>query len=202
MSPAQSTISRVLAATSRAVHLVSYHANRLASWWLIGALGLMAILIGAQVFCRYILNNSLFWSEEVGRILLVQISFLGASIAFKAGVHPSIRTFVDRLSPACQRPVQLFTLAISCAFFAVLAWYGVHFAAFISQQVTPSLGISKAIPVAVIPIASAISVIHALAHMSTLLDKNNNINQQDTQVTNIITNNSPKTPHPQDGGQS
>ncbi len=153
--------------------------NRFASWWLVLALGLMALLIGTQVFCRYVLNNSLFWSEEVGRILLVQITFLGASIAFKVGVHPSIRTFMDCLKPVHQRSIQLFTHIISCIFFAVLAWYGVHFAAFISQQVTPSLGISKAIPVAIIPIASAISVIHGLSHISAILYQNFLINQKD-----------------------
>lgn len=165
---------------------LSHHANRLASWWLIMALGLMSILIGTQVFCRYILNNSLFWSEEVGRILLVQITFLGASIAFKSGLHPSIRTFMERLSLRSQRRAHLATLIIALAFFLTLTWYGAHFALFISKQVTPSLGISKAIPVAIIPLASVFASLHALTAICVFFSKKNLQYQHTIEDTNIL----------------
>lgn len=156
-------IASCLAFLCRALHTLSDVLNRGASWWLIIALVLMSILIGVQVFCRYILNNSLFWSEEVGRILLVQITFLGSSIAFKKGVHPSIHIFLSRLKESHQRVIQAFVFLVSAGFFFALTWYGSHFAYFIHQQITPSLGISKAIPIAVIPIASAFTCIHALS---------------------------------------
>ena len=41
----------------------------------------MALVILLQVFCRYALNHSLFWSEELGRMLLVWLTFIGASVA-------------------------------------------------------------------------------------------------------------------------
>ncbi len=178
--------TRVFENVTKILTILSDKLNRFASWWLIVALALMSILIGVQVFCRYILNNSLFWSEEVGRILLVQITFLGASIAFKSGIHPSIRTLVERFSLANQRRIHLFTLAISLAFFATLAWYGTHFALFISKQVTPSLGISKALPVAIIPLASAIASIHALASICANLTEKNLLNKIDTQDMHIL----------------
>ncbi len=196
-----SSLSDLFNTFSGLLNSLSHHTNRIASYWLITALGLMAILIGVQVFCRYILNNSLFWSEEVGRILLVQITFLGASIAFKSGIHPSIRTLMDRFSPQYQRYIQLFTLIVSCGFFAVLAWYGTNFAIFVSQQVTPSLGISKAIPVAVIHIASAMACIHGLAQITTILQNNSLLNQYNIKLTNIVTHNKSTHP-PQGGGQS
>lgn len=178
--------------------ILSDRLNSFASWWLILNLALMSILIGAQVFCRYILNNSIFWSEEVGRILLVQITFLGASIAFKSGLHPSIRTLVDRFSLTNQRRIQLFTLAISLLFFVTLAWYGTHFALFISKQVTPSLGISKALPVAIIPLASAIAAIHALTAICETCKKTfeKRIDNKDTHILGTFSKNS------KHGGQS
>ncbi len=179
-------MSHAFAQFTKALNSLSNATNRFASWWLILALGLMSILIGTQVFYRYILNNSLFWSEELGRILLVQITFLGASIAFKSGVHPSIRTFMERLSLPNQRRVTLFTLAISLAFFLTLTWYGAHFALFISKQVTPSLGISKALPVAIIPLASAFASLHALAAICTVFIKKDKQNQTSTKDTNIL----------------
>lgn len=173
----------------------------------------MALLVGTQVFCRYVLNSSLFWSEEVGRILLVQITFLGASIAFKSGLHPSIRTFVECLNFTTQRRVHLVTLGVALVFFLTLTWYGTHFALFISKQVTPSLGISKALPVAIIPLASAFASLHAFtAIWNHFFDKNNKLYQENTQDTNILRtfskNSDTKlqhpnnTPHKKDGGQS
>ncbi len=35
----------------------------------------MAAVVILQVFCRYILNYSLFWSEELARFLLVWLTF-------------------------------------------------------------------------------------------------------------------------------
>lgn len=188
----------VLACTFKKITVIlntlSNYANKGASWWLIIALGLMSILIGAQVFCRYILNNSLFWSEEVGRILLVQITFLGASIAFKNGVHPSIRTFTDFLSPKNQMRVHLFTLVIALGFFTILAWYGAHFAVFISKQITPSLGISKSITVAIIPIASTIAALHAMAGIVSIISKKTLLNQDNIQFRNKDTHINFKAP--------
>ena len=48
----------------------------------------MAAVVAAQVFWRYGLNASLFWSEELARHLLVWMTFLGASTAYRRRVHP------------------------------------------------------------------------------------------------------------------
>ena len=56
-------------------------------------LGLGILMIGvvaAQVFFRYVLNHSLFWSEELARYILVWLTFLGASVAYRRGVHPRV----------------------------------------------------------------------------------------------------------------
>ena len=50
----------------------------------------MAAVIILQVIFRYVLNHSLFWSEELARYLLVWLTFLGASSAYYRKVHPGI----------------------------------------------------------------------------------------------------------------
>jgi hypothetical protein len=70
-------------------------------------LGLGILMIGvvaAQVFFRYVLNHSLFWSEELARYILVWLTFLGASVAYRRGVHPRIDLFVSRLARAVPGP--------------------------------------------------------------------------------------------------
>ena len=53
----------------------------------------MAALVAVQVFFRYVLNHSLFWSEELARYFLVWLTFLGASVAYYRKVHPGIDIF-------------------------------------------------------------------------------------------------------------
>ena len=45
----------------------------------------MTLLIFWQVVCRYVMNNSLTWSEELGRYFFVWITFIGLPVALKYG---------------------------------------------------------------------------------------------------------------------
>ena len=77
--------------------------NRWIEFFLFG-LGLsMSIIIAVQVFCRYVLNHSLFWSEELARYLLVWLTFLGASVAYYRNVHPGIDVIYARMPNSIQK---------------------------------------------------------------------------------------------------
>lgn len=140
--------------------------NRAVEWSLFGMGFSMALLVAVQVVCRYLLNHSLFWSEEVARILLVWISFLGASVAYRRGVNPSVSFVTDRLAPSVQRIVAVLVHLLAAVFFVVLVIYGYNFAAFVAKQITPALGIPKWIPHSIMPISGALMLIHALAFLT------------------------------------
>lgn len=52
---------------------------------LIALLVTMTLLMGLQVFSRYILNASLSWSEELTRYLFIWSGFLSISYCIKSG---------------------------------------------------------------------------------------------------------------------
>ena len=58
----------------------------------------ISVIIFVQVICRYVFNHSLYWSEEVGRYLLIWITFLGASVGVKRYSHIGI-DFLYNKSP-------------------------------------------------------------------------------------------------------
>lgn len=71
---------------------------------------LMAVMVSTiilQVFCRFVLNNPLSWSEELARYAFVWITFLGAAVAYRHGAHIFVETIVVLLPRRLQ---------------AVLAW--------------------------------------------------------------------------------
>ena len=65
-------------------------------------LTVMTITILIQVTFRYLLSNPLDWTEEVGRLMLVWMTFCGATLIFMKLEHPSIDLFV-RLFPSSIR---------------------------------------------------------------------------------------------------
>lgn len=125
----------------------------------------MAGVIGAQVFFRYVLNASLFWSEELGRVLLVQLTFFGAAVAYRAGAHIGVDTVVCRLSPAGRNMAARCTHLASLFLFVVMAIYGFQFAEFLSVQMTTALGVSKRIPFMAVPLSGCIMAVHCLCFL-------------------------------------
>jgi len=61
---------------------------------------LLAVMVATmllQVFCRYVLNASLSWSEELTRLLFVWLTFLGFGLAVRRGALPTIFVLGDRV---------------------------------------------------------------------------------------------------------
>ena len=126
----------------------------------------MAGLTLAQVFARYVLNHSIFWSEEVGRMILIALTFLGASAAWYRGAHIGIDVAVARLPGAARRWVRAFALACGIAFGVFLTVEGVRFAHFVRRQIMSATGVTRTVPAAVVPLGGAILALHALAELA------------------------------------
>ena len=100
---------------------------RLSRWagWLIHAgialpVALMALILMGQVFFRYGLNASLYWSEELARYILVMMTFLGALFLLQ---RDSLTTIVLGAPPSTTTVGRrLLAYAPTLIFFGVLAW--------------------------------------------------------------------------------
>ena len=125
----------------------------------------MSILVAVQVFSRYVLNHSLFWSEELSRFLLVWITFLGASVVYYRGANASVDFLYLRLGKIGRRNLDLIVNIVSLIFFTVMMIYGWQFAHFVRTQVSAALYLPKWIPHSIIPISGAILVIHSLNNL-------------------------------------
>lgn len=126
---------------------------------------IMAVVVAAQVFARYVLNHSLFWSEELARFLLVWLTFLGATVAYRRQVNPGVDILVRRLTGLSRRLCATVVHLCALALFGVMVVYGYQFAHFVRLQVTPALGLPKWLPHAIIPISGAILAVHALGFL-------------------------------------
>ena len=140
--------------------------NRWTEFAVFGLGATMAAVVAVQVFFRYVLNQSLFWSEELARFQLVWLTFLGAAVAYRRGAHPGIDALHARLPPAWRRATTVLVHGVSAALFAVMIVYGAQFAYFVRNQISPALGLPKWIVFAVIPVGGALLLVHAVAFLA------------------------------------
>lgn len=145
---------------------LSLFINRLVEYLLFGLGFSMALIVAAQVFSRYLLNYSIFWSEELARFLLVWLSFLGASVAYRRGAHASIEVVYERLPAWGQNAAALATHLSALLFSGIMIFYGLKFAWFVRHQISPALYMPKWIPHGIIPLCGAILAVHALAFLA------------------------------------
>ncbi|WP_299074053.1 TRAP transporter small permease [uncultured Paraglaciecola sp.] len=72
-----------------------------------GLLAVMLMMILAQVFFRYVLNDSLAWTEELAKFAMVWIACLVAPWAYRAHLNVSIQMFADALPALLRRATEI-----------------------------------------------------------------------------------------------
>lgn len=86
----------------------------------------LAGVVFLQFFTRYVLNDSMAWTEEIARYLLIWVTFIGAAIAVRRGTHISVEAVLHFI-PARAAPVLRFVIdVITVGFLALLCWYAVE----------------------------------------------------------------------------
>ena len=142
---------------------LSRRTNALIEKSLFGLKALMVGVVAAQVFFRYALNHSLFWSEELARYILVWMTFLGATVAYHRGAHPRIDLATTGSHPRLEKAMRIGAHLVATAFFVLLVIYGAQFAYFVRLQISPALQLPKWIVMLVLPVSGLLMLLHALA---------------------------------------
>jgi len=88
---------------------------------------LMAINTMANVVGRFVLGQSLFFSEEVNRALIVLITFAGISYAARHGRHIRMSAFFDAMAPPLRKVLMIVIAVITAAAMFLLAWYSMDY---------------------------------------------------------------------------
>lgn len=103
---------------------VIFFFNRVEEIALIGMFSVMVAIIFIQVIMRYGFNNSLSWSEELGKFLFVWLSWVGISIGQRRGEHIKITMLVDKFPFRTAQIMNIISELILIGICAVTAYYG------------------------------------------------------------------------------
>jgi len=129
---------------SRAIRLGERLSNVVGDISAVGLI-LMTIVIGIQVFGRYVLNDSPAWSEPLALILMLYVVLLSAAVGVYQGFHLGIRFFVGLLPLSARRIVFVVVQVLTATFGLVMAVKGTQLIRYTSSHVIPTLDISRSI---------------------------------------------------------
>jgi TRAP-type C4-dicarboxylate transport system permease small subunit len=127
---------------------------RLESIMLAAGVLLMATNTVANVIGRFIFQNSLFFSEELNRILIILITFAGISYAARQGRHIRMSAIYDALPPKARKGLMIVISLVTAVFMLGLCYYSFNY--IVTQagrgRVLPSLQIPVWVPLIWVPV--------------------------------------------------
>lgn len=122
----------------------------------------MVVIIFSQVIARYVLSNSLSWSEELGRYIFVWMTFIGSAIAVRNKLHVSLDMFISCLP----RPIQKLCLIVSyvsmMVFTGVVIYGGYKFVLKGSNQISAAMQLPMHYVYLVLPIGGGLIFFYLL----------------------------------------
>lgn len=127
-----------------------------------GLLAVTALLIGLQVFSRYLLDFTPSWSEELARYANVWITLLGACMAIRIRAHISLDYNETFLSGTWKKAVRIFNALAVLLYFGLLGFAGFLMTLSVADQTSPGLEISMWIPYSVLAISGFLAIFYAL----------------------------------------
>lgn len=119
-----------------------------------------SLLLG--VFYRYVLGDSLVWSDEIASLAFTWTVFLYASALVREGGHVRVTLLVDALPPLLSECVERAIMLLVFGFGILMFWTGWNFAEFTSAQVSPAVRYPVWIKNAAVPASGLLIAFHAL----------------------------------------
>lgn len=101
--------------------------SRIESFFLATGVLLMALNTVANVVGRFAFQQSIFFSEELNRILIILITFAGISYAARHGRHIRMSAIYDALPANVRKPLMIGIALVTALFMFGLCYYSIGY---------------------------------------------------------------------------
>ena len=122
---------------------------------------LMTVIVGWQVFGRYVLNSTPSWSEQAALTLMIWYVALAAAAGVRQGFHIRIVALEDAVSPNVRKWMQVVSNTLVGLCGAAMFIWGGELVLRTWSHVVPSLGIPRGLTYLGLPISGALMALFA-----------------------------------------
>ena len=90
--------------------------------------GLLAMVVLLQFLTRYVLDDSLAWTEEIARYLLIGMAYAGSVTALRKGAHIFLELTYRLAPPSNVKALSVMAETVMVAFHAIVTFYAAQLA--------------------------------------------------------------------------
>lgn len=134
-------------------------------------LGVSAILVAwvaglilYGVGARYFLGASPIWFDEVSRYSIIASALVGAGAVWVEGGHMRVAIVETRVPAPIRNAIVAYQWLLTVALSGAMTWFSYEYVGQVSFFRTQGLQISRAYPVAILPIGFGLLCLLALLH--------------------------------------
>jgi TRAP-type C4-dicarboxylate transport system permease small subunit len=124
--------------------------------------GILVITVLTGVFFRYVVRDSLSWTEELARYLMIWAALLAVSVGIKDKEHVGIQLLIKQFPPFLTKVITAVVYIITIVFLGVLTFKGYQVAGRAKTQLSLALNISMYWPLMSIPVSGVLAIIQQL----------------------------------------
>jgi C4-dicarboxylate transporter DctQ subunit len=118
--------------------------------------------VALGVFYRYVLNNSLSWTEELARYLMVWFAFIGMAIAFRDESHVNVSFVVNLFPSSVRQIIKIISYLLVLLFLATLFSQSLKVFKIVKVQTSPSIQIPMIYPYFSVTFGSLLMMIEVI----------------------------------------
>ena len=122
------------------------------------------VVVGLQFFTRYVLNDSLGWTEEIARMLLIVLTYAGAVVCARRSEHIQVDLVLSILPDRVRDRINRLYNLVAVVFFAFLAWTAAKFA-MQTRLMMSSIEIPKSVIFWICAVALALMALRYALHL-------------------------------------
>src|SRR5882724_3454190 len=120
-SPPQDNIHLIVAQDEEII--IEHHPE---DWLAFAIFWSLAFIVFLQFFTRYVLNDSLAWTEEIARYGLMWVVFIGGAMVTRRNSHIAVELLSNVMKPGTLRSALLaFVDIVKLAFIGLLAYLSI-----------------------------------------------------------------------------
>jgi TRAP-type C4-dicarboxylate transport system permease small subunit len=134
---------------------------------LIAALVVMMASIVFQVVMRYILGNTLSWTEELAILMFAWVTLGGLALGVHDGFHVRLDLFINYLPGPILRAAETAIGLLTTVFGAYVAWSGERFFDFTRGTISAAIGYPIEFLHGLAPVAGALICLFAINRLFT-----------------------------------
>ncbi len=125
----------------------------------------------AQVFFRFILNNSLSWTEELARYCFIWMHMIGTSLLIETKGHATVTVILDSLKGNAKKFLELIIEIVILLNGAFMAYTGFLLAQSSKANLSTALGIPMWIINISVAVGGILVIIQAIVQILLLFNK-------------------------------